>query len=371
MRPPPWPERSPMQSTVPAGAPAILLYCRPGFEGECAREISGFAAELGIWGHVRAKPDGGYLSFHPHEEAGALLLRSKLRFGDLVFPRQVVHRAFRIDSLPVTDRATPVADAAAVLGENFSDVWIETADTNEAKELSSFCRRFAGPLNNALRDRELLADDPRLPRLHVLFLGSGAAWIGLTNAGNSAPWPMGIPSLKMPRGAPSRSTLKLAEAFLVFLTAEAQAEWLREGLTAVDLGAAPGGWTWQLVHRGLHVTAVDNGALDPALLADDRVEHLRADGLTWRPRRPADWLVCDMVEKPSRIARLVGDWVAEGHCRRAVFNLKLPMKRRYDEVLDCRQAIADRLDANGIKYRLRMRQLYHDREEVTGYLETR
>lgn len=360
-----------MQANVPTGAPALLLYCRPGFEGECAREISGLAAELGVWGHVRAKPDGGYLSFHPNDDAGALLLRTRSRFADLVFPRQWIHRARRVDGLPVTDRATPVAEAAAAIGENFSAFWIETADTNEAKELSSFCRRFAGPLEMALRERNLLGDDPRLPRLHVFFLGSGAAWVGVTGAGNAAPWPMGIPRLKMPRGAPSRSTLKLAEAFLVFLGAEAQAEWLREGRTAVDLGAAPGGWTWQLVHRGLHVAAVDNGALDPALLADDRVEHLRADGLTWRPKRPVDWLVCDMVEKPSRIARLVGDWVAEGHCRRAIFNLKLPMKRRYDAVLDCRALIAERLDAAGIKYRLRMRQLYHDREEVTCYLETR
>ncbi len=359
----------PDQDAAPAHA--LLLYCRPGFEGECAREISSLAAEFGVWGHVRAKPDSGYLSFHPNDAAGGLTMRSRLRFADLVFPRQVIHRALRVDGLPVTDRAAPIADAAATLGENFSAVWIETADTNEAKELSSFCRRFAAPLDKALRARGLLADDGRLPRLHVFFLGSASAWVGVTNGNNASPWPMGIQRLKMPGGAPSRSTLKLAEAFMVFLTAEQQAEWLREGLTGVDLGAAPGGWTWQLVRRGLHVTAVDNGAMDPALLADDRVEHLQADGLLWRPKRPVDWMVCDMVEKPSRIARLVGDWVAEGQCKRAIFNLKLPMKRRYDEVLECRGLIEERLAAEEIKHRLRFRQLYHDREEVTGYLETR
>ncbi|MBL8492220.1 MAG: 23S rRNA (cytidine(2498)-2'-O)-methyltransferase RlmM, partial [Rhodocyclaceae bacterium] len=135
----------PDQDAAPAHA--LLLYCRPGFEGECAREISSLAAEFGVWGHVRAKPDSGYLSFHPNDAAGGLTMRSRLRFADLVFPRQVIHRALRVDGLPVTDRAAPIADAAATLGENFSAVWIETADTNEAKELSSFCRRFAGPLD--------------------------------------------------------------------------------------------------------------------------------------------------------------------------------------------------------------------------------
>ena len=177
---------------------------------------------------------------------------------------------------------------------------------------------------------------------------------------------MGIPRLRMPRQAPSRSTLKLAEAFAVMLTPEERADWLREGRTACDLGAAPGGWTWQLLHHGLHVTAIDNGALAPALLADDRVDHLRADGLHWRPRRPVDWVVCDMVEKPSRIAELMTEWLADGHAARAIFNLKLPMKKRREALETCTLILRRRLAA--VDFRLDMRQLYHDREEVTAYL---
>ena len=40
------------------------------------------------------------------------------------------------------------------------------------------------------------------------------------------------------------------------------------------------------------------------------------------------------VAVPDRIAALVARWICEGHARRAIFNLKLPMKRRADAVRD-------------------------------------
>jgi 23S rRNA (cytidine2498-2'-O)-methyltransferase len=79
-------------------------------------------------------------------------------------------------------------------------------------------------------------------------------------------------------------------------------------------------------------------------------------------------VVCDIVESPSRIASLMGTWIAEGHARRAVFNLKLPMKKRYDEVERCREIIVGALTRAGVTASLGLRQLYHDREEATGYL---
>ena len=144
---------------------------------------------------------------------------------------------------------------------------------------------------------------------------------------------------------------------------------LQPGMTAVDLGASPGGWSWQLVHRGLMVTAVDNGAMDPRLLESGQVKHRRADGLDFRPADPVDWMVCDIVESPSRIARVAAKWVAEGWCRETIFNLKLPMKKRWEEVVRCREIIDEVLGGSG--YFLRMKQLYHDREEVTAHLARR
>ncbi|HWT53550.1 MAG TPA: hypothetical protein VN066_02000, partial [Rhodocyclaceae bacterium] len=88
----------------------------------------------------------------------------------------------------------------------------------------------------------------------------------------------------------------------------------------------------------------------------------------YQPKKPVDWMVCDMVEQPRRVAELVARWLAQGWCRRTIFNLKLPMKKRYEEVELCRSLIEARLDAARMPHTLAFRQLYHDREEVTGHL---
>jgi len=345
---------------------SLLLHCRPGFEKECAAEIQAQAQSLDIAGYAKAKPDSGYVLFTPCEEAGMAVLHKQLRFADLCFARQMVAVLPLMSDLPVDDRIGPLLAAAAGLSRQFSDVWLETADTNEAKELSVFTRKFQGPMTRALVDAGLATAKESAPRLHLFFLNSTTVYVGLSRPGNSSPWPMGIIRLKFPRAAPSRSTLKLEEAFLFYLGEEPKS--LQPGMKAVDLGAAPGGWTWQLVKRSIRVTAVDNGPMDPALMESGIVEHLRADGFRYLPAKPVDWLVCDMVEQPARIAALVGRWLAGGHCRQAMFNLKLPMKKRYEELKRCRDIIEVALDDAEVPFQLRFKQLYHDREEVTGYL---
>ena len=44
------------------------------------------------------------------------------------------------------------------------------------------------------------------------------------------------------------------------------------------------------------------------------------------------------------------------------------MKKRYEELLICRGIIEEALDRAEVPFRLSFKQLYHDREEVTGYL---
>jgi 23S rRNA (cytidine2498-2'-O)-methyltransferase len=80
-------------------------------------------------------------------------------------------------------------------------------------------------------------------------------------------------------------------------------------------------------------------------------------------------MVCDIAEQPARIATLVADWIADGAARRSIFNLKLPMKKRYEEVLRCVERIDARLARSSVDAKLALRQLYHDREEITGYLK--
>jgi 23S rRNA (cytidine2498-2'-O)-methyltransferase len=344
----------------------ILLYCRPGFEKECAQEVTAAAAEMGVEGFVKARPESGFAFFHAHQDAMGVEFGDHLEFNRLVFPRQLLRTGELLSGLPEADRVTPIVKAAKSLGARFAALWIETPDTNDGKALASLIKPLTPHLEKGLRKAGVVFDDAQAEdRLHVFFVGGLACYVGVSRVGNSSTWPMGIPRLRMPSAAPSRSALKLSEAMLEF-TAGRQFE---PGLTAVDLGASPGGWTWQLVQRGFMVTAVDNGPMDARLMESGQVKHRRDDGFHYRPPDPVHWMVCDMVESPAKIARLVAKWVAEGWCVETIFNLKLPMKKRYEEVLRCRAIIDEALGGKG--YYLRMKQLFHDREEVTAYLARR
>jgi len=372
-----------------------VAHCRAGFEPEAGADLSAAAAAAGTTVAVDAPPGRGFVVATPRafdsqrwpralEAAPPVFVRS-LFFGsgphvlfaadagargrpDRVAPLAALLAAFRRDcrqpGIGLHQRS------AAVFGE----LRLETADTNDGKELSGLCRRLELPLAGELIADGGLAelDDAEhpaaLPALHVLFADGAHVYIGTSALPWGSPYAMGIPRLHLPRGAPSRSTLKLAEAIETFLGDDA-GELLHAGMKAVDLGAAPGGWTWQLARRGLRVTAVDNGPLKGDVAEDPLVTHLRVDGLNYLPRRPVDWMVCDIVDQPSRIAALIARWIAGGHARRTMFNLKLPMKKRYDEVQRCRGTIEETLARAGVRHRLRLRQLYHDRAEVTGFLE--
>lgn len=361
-------------TSAPVTPPALglLVQCRPGFEADASAELVAASQAARLAGTPDTQPGSGFVVFEMATPEPRDAIRRRLDLARLIFSRQAFHVLGVLDALPERDRLTPLVNAITATGERYCALLLETPDTNDGKEQSGFLRRFGPLLEKALADGGLLRpDSPHLPRLHVFFEGPRRAWLGASLASEGSPWPMGIPRLRMPKDAPSRSTLKLAEAFQSLLTPDEQAAALRPGLTAVDLGAAPGGWSWQLASRGIRVTAIDNGPLAPSALATGLIDHLRADGFTYKPKKPVEWLVCDMVEQPSRIAPLIADWLATGRCRRSIFNLKLPMKRRQAEVERCRALIDARLVAAKIKYVLRIKHLYHDREEVSCYLTRR
>src|SRR5690606_27732221 len=259
------------------------------------------------------------------------------------------------DTLPDQHRRTPCGT-----------LLVEHSDSDAGKPLSGLARAFGNALRPALRKAGLLVaqDDATLPRLHVCFVDGDHAFVAVADPADSAPWPLGIPRPRLHPDAPSRSALKLEEALLTLLDEGERAQRLRNGMNAADLGAAPGGWTWVLTRHGLRVSAIDNGPLRQHVLDTGLVEHLRADGFHWQPPRPPDWMVCDMVEQPRRVAERMATWLREGWCRQAIFNLKLPMKRRWDETRLCVDLVAEQARR---PLAIRARQLYHDREEITVF----
>ena len=338
----------------------LLAYCRQGFEPELAAELTDRATETGFAGYARTERDSGHVVFFC--EDGAALDRA-LPFSSLIFARQKLHLLAELRGLAPQDRIAPMLDV--LQGQTrFGELVMEHPDSSAGKPLAGLARSLGNALRPALRKAGLLSvkDNPSLPRLHICLLSGDHALLARSHAADSAPWPLGIPRLKMHKDAPSRSALKLEEALLVLLDAEERQRLLKEGMVGADLGAAPGGWTWVLTRHGIHVTAIDNGPLRPHVMETGLVQHLRADGFSWHPPKPLDWMVCDMVEQPRRVAERMATWLREGWCRQAIFNLKLPMKKRWQETLLCLDLFAQQA---GNPLVIRAKQLYHDREEIT------
>ena len=189
-----------------------------------------------------------------------------------------------------------------------------------------------------------------------LILGSNGAANALSD------WPGGRVSLAKPKDQISRSEFKLEEIIRTNLVE------LPTSGTALDLGAAPGGWTRILLNRGLQVWAVDSGALDSRLEG--------APGLTYIPTlagpflaentQQFDLVVNDMRMEPGLSASIMNStarFVPAGGL--AVMSLKLPPGSPL-QVIDSTVATLRRNWET-----VALRQLFHNRHEVTAILRRR
>ncbi|SMF34706.1 23S rRNA (cytidine2498-2'-O)-methyltransferase [Alteromonadaceae bacterium Bs31] len=348
----------------------LLAFCRAGFEKEVAAELSDVLGHYGHFGYAKVYDSEGYVEFFISELNELSALLSKLHYKDFIFVRHCYLTAGLQAELDPADRVSPLAESLQqllqVFGvEQISALMAANMDSNEGKSLSKLSKSIVRHLQQRFNSR--ISSSAQF-QVELSFVSGTAGYIGLSDKGNCSPWPQGIPRLRLPKDAPSRATLKLEEAWHHFIPADEWERRLAPSMRAVDLGAAPGGWTWQLVRRSMFVDAVDNGPMAGALMETGQVRHHQCDGFAYTPASPVHWLVCDIADKPARVASMIALWGSEQWCREAIFNLKLPMKQRYKEVQKCEQLITDALNAAGLTFELSFKQLYHDREEVTGHL---
>lgn len=149
---------------------------------------------------------------------------------------------------------------------------------------------------------------------------------------------------------PNRAYLKLWEALTLF------GEQPGPGDTCLDLGACPGGWTWVLHELGASVISVDKAPLDPAIAALPRVTIRQESAFGLKPQQigPVDWLCCDVICYPTRLLRLVRDWMDSGLAKRFVCTLK------FQAATDHETAQAFAAIPGG-----RLLHLHHNKHELT------
>ena len=170
----------------------------------------------------------------------------------------------------------------------------------------------------------------------------------LASPTKSSPFPMGECRFEEDRaGPPSRAYLKLWEALTRLGTHPGP------GDKCLDLGAAPGGWTWALARLGASVRAVDRAPLDLRVAAMPGVEQIIGSAFAMVPE-PVDWLVCDVVAYPARVLDLMRRWIAAGAARRIVCTVKF-------------QGATDHVTAQAFAAlpHGRLTHLFHNKHELT------
>lgn len=145
----------------------------------------------------------------------------------------------------------------------------------------------------------------------------------------SNPFPNGEPQFVEDRhGPPSRAYLKLWEAF-ARLRRQPQ-----PGELCLDLGAAPGGWTWLLARTDADVVAIDKAPLAPRVARLPNVDFREGSAFALEPTdiEPVDWWCSDIVAYPDRLYDLVERWLASGRVRNLVCTVKFQGRTDFDAV---------------------------------------
>lgn len=338
----------------------MLFLGQAGYETLVAGELAAdglTASETGP-GWVRAEPLGG----DP--------VRASL--DTLCFPHLTLAAPVELRGEGVNALARQLADyfLGSVRGERLAAPWPCVVAT--ATEVPGLGRRAAAveraflELVRGKLARVAKLAVPELPRgpgpargLMVFFADFGRMFAAREM------WRGGQRRMADDPAAPSRSYLKIEEAYVVFGREPAPGE------TVCDLGAAPGGWSYSAARRGAQVVAVDNGLLKGGALDHPRITHRVEDAFHFAPAAGEgfDWLFCDLVEDPHHVVKnLVTPWLAEGRCRRFVVNLKLG---RADPLALLRELHGPESPFVRHATGVRFRHLYHDREEITVVGEVR
>lgn len=176
---------------------------------------------------------------------------------------------------------------------------------------------------------------------------------------NFSDWMGGMLHFRKTKADVSRAKFKLLEAIVRF-----GLEFPASGL-ALDLGAAPGGWTQELLERGLKVIAVDTGELDERLLALPGIRFLQQNvkDLSFLPTQQFDVITCDMSWDPFFSVKLLNGLIPNLRANgQVIMTVKLMGKRPLPTIRRVLDSMHKKLVVRHAKH------LWHNRQEITVHL---
>lgn len=209
----------------------------------------------------------------------------------------------------------------------------------------------------AVRSATNLPLDVRHPvGIISVTLDQDRAYLGVSDvAFNRSAWAGGAHRFAREQGQLSRAEFKLLEAQSVF-----DFEFPSRG-QALDLGAAPGGWTRILRRSGLSVVAVDPAELHPTLVRDSEVRHLQTLAQRYLPTLERFCVIVNDIRLDARDSAWLMNEAANALEENgiAVLTLKLPHDHFARIAYHALSILRQRYTIIGA------RQLFHNRSEVT------
>ncbi|MFK7873869.1 MAG: SAM-dependent methyltransferase [Oligoflexales bacterium] len=152
---------------------------------------------------------------------------------------------------------------------------------------------------------------------------------------------------------PSRAYLKLWEVFTRFEFVPNKND------TCLEIGAAPGGWTWVLADLCKKVIAYDRADLDPKIANLPNVQSIRGDAFATTPEKhpDVDWIFSDVICTPERLFGWLQPWLKDSKSRNFCTTIKLKGDD-YHEWVEKFSAIP----------KSHIVHLYHNKHELTCFI---
>jgi 23S rRNA (cytidine2498-2'-O)-methyltransferase len=272
-----------------------------------AREVS--AASIRTWANLLVDAVAGVL---PDQNTWSLQV---VPFKELTADSRMGARAWHSRTRAEQPRSSASQEEARSIGPHRCRLIREAA-----LEILHKRRRH---LLRSLRQHEgIFVEDEALVQLILLspehgFLSVANAPLPFRQQHVVSCFPSGELPLAVDKQAPSRAFAKLVEAELRLGRRIAARD------TCVDLGAAPGSWTYVAARRGAIVTAVDRADLRHDLMQQKNVHFQRGDAFRFEPEAAVDWLLCDVIASAERSAQALLHWLRQKWCRHFVVTLKV------------------------------------------------
>ncbi len=172
----------------------------------------------------------------------------------------------------------------------------------------------------------------------------------IASAETTSPFPHGEVLFEEDKRPPSRAYLKLYEGLSI------AKKWPQKGEKCLEIGAAPGSWSYVLASLETQLTCCDRSPLDPSLDAFSNIHFIKGDAFSLTPDKvgPVDWLFSDVICFPDKLYSYIQLWLDAKACR----NFLCTLKFQEGVSLDILHSFAS-IEGSQIVH------LYHNKHELT------